>query len=54
MLSVRVQKDIGEYTEKIVGKPQELPWGDKIVGIVTSRDGALLDVIRNIADSDGQ
>ena len=46
--------DAKEKAEKIVGKPQELPWGDKIVGIVTSRDGALLDVIRNIADSDGQ
>lgn len=53
-LNVTTIEELKEKAEKIVGKPQELPWGDKIVGIVTSRDGALLDVIRNIADSDGQ
>ncbi len=40
--------ELREKAERIVGKPENLPWGDKVVGVVTSRDGAVLDVIYNV------
>lgn len=35
----------------IIGKPAPLPFGDKVVGVVLNRNGSVMDVIRNIADS---
>ena len=43
-------EELKEKAERIVGKPDPLPWGDKIVGVVTSRDGAIIDVIHNVKD----
>jgi hypothetical protein len=34
--------------QRITGKPDPLPFGDKIVGVCTYRDGSVLDLIRNI------
>lgn len=44
--------ELKERAERIVGKPEELPWGNKVVGVVTSRDGAILDVIYNVNDGE--
>ncbi len=37
-----------EKAEKITGKPQRLPQGDRVVAEVIYRDGTLLDTIRNV------
>jgi citrate lyase subunit alpha/citrate CoA-transferase len=36
--------------EKVVGKPEPLPFLEKAVGIVTYRDGSVIDVIRQIGE----
>ena len=35
--------------EKIVGHPNPIEYGDKIVGVVTFRDGSVIDVIRQVS-----
>jgi len=45
--------DINKLRDKalaITGDADELPFGDKVVGIVMNRDGSVMDVIRNIVD----
>ena len=37
-----------EKAERITGKPQRLPQGDRVVAEVIYRDGTLLDTIRNV------
>jgi len=39
-----------EEAEAIAGKPAPLPWGEKIVALVTHPDGTVLDAIREIRD----
>lgn len=39
-----------QRAESVVGRPEPLPFGEKIVGVVTYRDGSVIDVIRNIMD----
>lgn len=39
-----------EKAEQVVGKPDPLPFGERVVGVVTSRDGKVLDVIHEIKD----
>jgi citrate lyase subunit alpha/citrate CoA-transferase len=34
--------------ESIIGTPDPLPFGDKVVGVVMNRDGSVLDKIYNI------
>ena len=40
--------ELKEKTERITGKPQKLPKGDRAVAHVISRDGDLLDTIYNV------
>lgn len=40
--------ELKEKTERITGKPQKAPKGDKVVAEVISRDGAILDKIYNV------
>lgn len=35
---------------KVIGQPDPLPFGDKVVGVVMNRDGSVMDVIKNIED----
>ncbi|MCF0212835.1 MAG: citrate lyase subunit alpha, partial [Bacteroidales bacterium] len=37
-----------EKANSIIGDAAELPFGDRVVGVVTARDGSVLDVIKNI------
>ncbi len=39
-----------EKTERITGKPQKVPKGDKVVAEVIGRDGNILDKIYNVVD----
>lgn len=43
-------RDLQKKAESIVGIPEKLPFGDKVVGEVTYRDGSIIDVIRNIEE----
>ena len=40
--------ELKEKTERITGKPQKAPKGDKVVAEVISRDGGILDKIYNV------
>lgn len=37
-----------ERAEAVVGKPEPVEYGDKVVGVVTYRDGTVIDLIRNV------
>jgi citrate lyase subunit alpha/citrate CoA-transferase len=41
--------ELKQKAEKIVGKPEPIEYTDKIVGVVTYRDGSVIDVIRQVA-----
>lgn len=42
--------ELRQKAEKLAGVPSKLPFGDKVVGLVTYRDGSVIDVVRNIED----
>jgi citrate lyase subunit alpha/citrate CoA-transferase len=43
-------KDLAAKASPIIGTPDPLPFGDKVVGIVMNRDGSVLDQIHNIVE----
>ncbi|MDD3832036.1 MAG: citrate lyase subunit alpha [Clostridia bacterium] len=43
-------QELKDKAESVIGKPDSLVFGEKIVGVVTSRDGAVLDTIHQIID----
>jgi citrate lyase subunit alpha/citrate CoA-transferase len=43
-------QELQEKAERIVGKPDPICYTDKIVGIVTYRDGSIIDVIRQVEE----
>jgi citrate lyase subunit alpha/citrate CoA-transferase len=43
-------EELARRAERITGKPEPLPYGNKIVGLCTYRDGSVIDVIREIKD----
>ena len=42
-------EELQQKAEHLVGKPDPIEYTDKIVGVVTYRDGTIIDVIRQIA-----
>ena len=42
--------ELAAKAESIIGKPDALRFGDKVVGVVMNRDGSVLDKIYNILD----
>ena len=40
--------DLAKKAQSIIGTPDPLPFGDKVVGVVMNRDGSVLDKIYNI------
>lgn len=44
-------EELKEKAEKIVGRPEPIPWEDKIVGMVKYRDGSVIDLIRQVKRS---
>ncbi len=42
--------DLADKARKIIGTPDPLPFGDKVVGVVLNRDGSVQDVIKNITE----
>lgn len=47
-IDLTTMEEMKVRAERIVGEAAPLPWGEKIVGLVTYRDGSLIDVIREI------
>ena len=47
IVDINVLKD---RAKSIIGDAAELPFGDKVVGVVMNRDGSVMDVIKNIVD----
>lgn len=43
-------EELKDYAEKIVSHPEPIHYLDKVVGVVTYRDGSVLDLIRQVAD----
>ncbi len=41
-------EELARRAERITGKPEPLPFGDKIVGLCTYRDGSVIDVVREL------
>jgi citrate lyase subunit alpha/citrate CoA-transferase len=41
-------EELADRAERITGKPEPLPFGKKIVGLCTYRDGSVIDVIREL------
>ncbi len=51
-LPVTTIQALKDLAENIVGKPDPLPFGERVVGVVTHRDGRVLDLIHEIIDND--
>ncbi len=49
-LQVMPIEELMEMAEKIVGRPDPIHYTDRVVGIVTYRDGSVIDLIRQIAE----
>jgi|GEM_PF-6166727 len=41
-------RDLLKAAEDIVGKPEKIKFEDDIVGIIESRDGTIMDVVRRV------
>ncbi|QAT48760.1 citrate lyase subunit alpha [Caproiciproducens sp. NJN-50] len=42
--------ELRERAERIVGKPEPVEYTDRVVGVVTYRDGSVIDLIRQVKD----
>ncbi len=51
-LPVTTIQALKDLAESIVGRPDPLPFGERVVGVVTHRDGRVLDLIHEIIDND--
>lgn len=49
-LNITTIEALQAKAEKLSGVPEDLPFGDKVVAVVTYRDGSVIDVIKNILD----
>ena len=45
-------EELRDRAERIVGKPDPIRYTDKVVGIVTYRDGSVIDLIREVREDD--
>ncbi|MBQ1861202.1 MAG: citrate lyase subunit alpha, partial [Clostridia bacterium] len=41
-------EELRDIAYSIVGKPDPLEFGDRVVGIIEARDGTIMDVVRQI------
>ena len=47
-------EELRDKAYAIVGEPDPVQFGDRVVGIIESRDGTVLDVVREIKDYEFQ
>lgn len=43
-------EELRDRALKVIGTPDPLPFGDKVVGVIMNRDGSVMDVIKNIVE----
>ena len=48
-LKIVTLEQLRDHALKVIGQPDPLPFGDKVVGVVMNRDGSVMDVIKNIS-----
>ena len=41
-------KELQEKAYSIVGNPEPIHYGDKVVAVIEYRDGSIIDVVRNV------
>ncbi len=49
-LPVRKIEELQELAERVVGSPEPINYTDRVVGVVTYRDGSVIDLIYQVAD----
>jgi citrate lyase subunit alpha/citrate CoA-transferase len=49
-LPVCAIEELRDKAERIVGKPEQVEYTDRVVGVVTYRDGSVIDLIRQVKD----
>ena len=49
-IPLRSIEELQQLAQKIVGVPEPIRYTDKVVGVVTYRDGSVMDLIRQVAD----
>lgn len=49
-LNIVTMEYLRDRALSVIGQPDPLPFGDKVVGIVMNRDGSVMDVIKNIVE----
>jgi citrate lyase subunit alpha/citrate CoA-transferase len=47
-IPVRPIAELRELVENMVGKPEPIEYTDKVVGLVTYRDGSVIDLIHQV------
>ena len=47
-------EELRDKAYAIVGKPDPVKFGDRVVGVIESRDGTIIDVVRQIKDYEGE
>ena len=43
-------EQLRDIAYSIVGKPEKIEFGDRVVGIVEARDGSIIDVVRQMKE----
>jgi citrate lyase subunit alpha / citrate CoA-transferase len=51
-LPVISMEELKAKADRIVGKPEDIQWEEKIAGVVKYRDGSIIDVIRQVKKAD--
>ena len=47
-LPFKTIEELRDIAYSIAGEPQKVEFGDRVVGIIESRDGTIMDVVREI------
>ena len=47
-LPFKTIEELRDIAYSIVGEPEKVQFGDRVVGIIEARDGTIMDVVRQI------
>ena len=47
-LPFKTIEELRDIAYSITGEPQKVEFGDRVVGIIESRDGTIMDVVREV------
>ena len=47
-IPLKTIEELRDIAESIVGKPERVQFGDRVVGVIEARDGTIMDVVREI------